>query len=491
LSLPHKAKDRLGLYLFAHNQGHIAEKIASHFEAVRLRIEDLIELHKAHACAFVEAEKHLQNHDFRKAEKFIESFGKSRFSDLDYSRVESQLKNLQSQFDQFKNLESRIEERLQQGRYKETSKKIDQLRMLINKTNSELGRESLVILGRIETRFSEANQRRRKLNSALAASMAIILAIIFFGAYSMKQDELEAAEADVKAKREVAEAKAKAEREAAEAKAKAEREAAEAKAKAEREAAEAKAKAEEAYKNFSGSRAGEESVMEIAPGVKMAFCWCPPGEFIMGSPSSEADRGSDEAQVKVTLSKGFWMGKTEVTQAQWQALMGKNPSHFKGANLPVESVSWNDAQEFLKKIDEVLAATDGWKTMLPTEAQWEYAARAGESWLYSGSDKLDEVAWYGDNSSDKTNSVGMKKANAWGLHDMSGNVTEWCRDWYGEKLPGGTDPQGAASGSFRVSRGGSWDNYAYNSRVAYRYYYFIPTYASVNIGFRVLRSSGP
>ena len=211
----------------------------------------------------------------------------------------------------------------------------------------------------------------------------------------------------------------------------------------------------------------------------------------MGSPSSEADRGSNEEQVKVTLSKGFWMGKTEVTQAQWQALMGKNPSHFKGANLPVESVSLNHAQEFLKKIDEVLAATDGWKTMLPTEAQWEYAARAGESWLYSGSDKLDEVAWYGDNSSDKTNSVGMKKANAWGLHDMSGNVTEWCRDWYGEKLPGGTDPQGAASGTYRVSRGGSWRSHAFNSRVAYRYYYFNPTYTDGYIGFRVLRSSGP
>ena len=263
-----------------------------------------------------------------------------------------------------------------------------------------------------------------------------------------------------------------------------------AKAKAEKDAAEAKAIADEVYEKFCGQRAGEERIMEIAPGVTMAFRWCPPGEFMMGSPSSEANRCSDEAQVKVTLSKGFWMGKTEVTQAQWQAVMGSNPSKFKGTNLPMESVSWNDAQEFLKKIDEVLAAADGWKTMLPTEAQWEYAARAGESWLYSGSDKLDEVAWYGDNSSYNTNSVGMKKANAWGLHDMSRNVREWCRDWYGEKLPGGTDPQGAASGTYRVFRGGSWFNDADYGRVADRSY-GPPTYADGGIGFRVLRSSAP
>jgi formylglycine-generating enzyme required for sulfatase activity len=256
------------------------------------------------------------------------------------------------------------------------------------------------------------------------------------------------------------------------------------------EVAQAKARAEETYKKFPGSRAGEERVWQIAPGVTMTFCWCPAGQFMMGSPSSEADRGSNEEQVKVTLSKGFWMGKTEVTQAQWLAVIGSNPSHFRGTNIPVEKVSWNDAQEFLKKIDEVLAATDGWKTMLPTEAQWEYAARAGESWLYSGSDKLDEVAWYGDNSSDKTNSVGMKKANAWGLHDMSGNVTEWCRDWYGEKLPGGTDPQGAASGSFRVCRGGGWGYGADGSRVAYRGLNG-PTNTYYYVGFRVLRSSGP
>ncbi len=257
------------------------------------------------------------------------------------------------------------------------------------------------------------------------------------------------------------------------------------------EVAEAKAKAEEVYKKFPGSRAGEERVMEIAPGVSMTFCWCPAGDFIMGSPPTEADKGSDEVQVKVTLSKGFWMGKTEVTQAQWQAVMGSNPSHYKGTNLPVESVSWNDAQEFLKKIDEVLAATDGWKTMLPTEAQWEYAARAGQPWIYSGSNNPDEVAWYHENSGSITNPVGMKKANAWGMHDMSGNVEEWCQDWYDEKLDGGVDPRGASSGSYRMLRGGMYFNPADHCLVAKRSHEF-PFFSSEGaFGFRVVRSLAP
>jgi formylglycine-generating enzyme required for sulfatase activity len=238
-----------------------------------------------------------------------------------------------------------------------------------------------------------------------------------------------------------------------------------------------------------GKTPGEEKVIELAQGVKMTFCWCPPGEFMMGSLATENGRGSDEDQVKVTISKGFWMGKTEVTQAQWQAVMGSNPSHFKGINLPVESVSWNDAQEFLQKIDPVLAATDGWKTMLPTEAQWEYAARAGESWIYSGGDKLDEVAWYNGNSGSRANPVGMKKANAWGLHDMSGNVREWCHDWY-DKLIGGVDPAGAISGSHRVLRGGSWVWIASHCRVADRVN-DVPALKSNRVGFRVARSLSP
>lgn len=444
LSFPQKAEDRLGFYLFAHNEGQLAAKIASHFEAVRLRIEELIELHEAHACTFVEAKRQLENHDFRKAEKFIESFWEFRFSDLDYARVESQLKKLQSQFDQFKNLESRIEERLQQGLYKETSKKIDELRMLINKPNSELGRESLVILGRIETRFSEANKRRRKLLITTAATGLVLCAtIIFLIDHVSKENELKAAKA------EEAEVKAK----------------------------EAKSKSDEAFKKFSGSRPGEERIMVISPGVAMIFCWCPPGEFIMGSPYEES--------VRVTLSNGFWMGKTEVTQAHWQAVMGSNPSGFVGVNCPVENVSWDDVQEFIKKVNGSGVAPASLKVTLPTEAQWEYACMSGQDVPHLGV-TIDEIAWYGVNSGDKTHPVGTKKPNAWGLHDMLGNVWEWCDDTWDDKLQGGVDPVGNSNSdrSRRLRRGGSWGSGTDKCRAACREYY--PYYYTEDyLGFRI------
>ena len=272
-----------------------------------------------------------------------------------------------------------------------------------------------------------------------------------------------------------------------EAKLKAEQQAAEAKLKVEQQAAEAKLKAEAAYAKSSGNRAGEEKVIEIAPSVTMTFCWCPAGKFTMGSPEDEEDRVSNENQVKVTLSKGFWMAKTEVTQAQWQAVMGHNPSNFKGTNRPVENVIWNDAQEFLTKVNAIVGNSDGGKMVLPTETQWEYGARAGEAGMYSGG-TLDEVAWYAGNSGSETHPVGTKKPNAWGLHDMSGNLWEWCADWYERELKGGIDPQGASSGTNRVFRGGSWNRIAGNCRVAYRNN-DVPSRSSFSIGVRVARSS--
>jgi formylglycine-generating enzyme required for sulfatase activity len=235
---------------------------------------------------------------------------------------------------------------------------------------------------------------------------------------------------------------------------------------------------------MEGSKAGEERDFEIAPGVKITMCWIPPGEFIMGSPVGELGRGDDETQRRVRISKGFWLAKTETTQAQWRAVMGSNPSDLSGDDLPVESVSWNDIARpggFIEKSNQATAVGEG-RFSLPTEAQREYACRAGETGPYSGG-TIDQVAWYSYNSDAKTHPVGSKKPNAWGLHDMHGNVWEWCADWYGNELSGGIDPQGASTGVSRVNRGGSWLSNAAYCRAADRNWYY-PDYRSNHLGFR-------
>ena len=195
------------------------------------------------------------------------------------------------------------------------------------------------------------------------------------------------------------------------------------------------------------------------------FVWIPPGEFRMGSTSRHAD--SDEKPVtRVRLTRGFWLGKYEVTQRQWEGVMGSNPSGFNscGGDCPVEGFSWNDAQEFIGKLN---GRSGGRRYRLPTEAEWEYAARAGTTTdTYagditkpSGNDPvLNRIAWYRENSGGGTHPVGRKAPNAWGLHDMLGNVREWVGDWYGDYSGGTvTDPDGPRSGSVRVNRGGSWN----------------------------------
>jgi formylglycine-generating enzyme required for sulfatase activity len=167
---------------------------------------------------------------------------------------------------------------------------------------------------------------------------------------------------------------------------------------------------------------------------------------------------------------------------QWQAVMGGNPSSFKGVNLPVEHVSWADAQEFIKRVNDSGAMPSGWKFSLPTEAQWEYACRAGEAGPYSGG-TIEQVAWYNSNSARRTHDVGTKKANAWGLHDMHGNVWEWCADWYDKTLPGGVDPLGPSSGVLRADRGGSWVSHAAFCRAADRRWDF-PDRRRDLLGFR-------
>ena len=203
----------------------------------------------------------------------------------------------------------------------------------------------------------------------------------------------------------------------------------------------------------------------------------------MGSPSGEDGRSSDERQVEVTVSQPFWLAKTEVTQAQWEAVMGSNSSHFKVDQLPVENTSWEDTQSFITKVNDLHLLPQGWKFALPTEAQWEYACRAGEKGPYSGG-SLDEVGWYGDNSEGKTHEVGQKKPNAWGLHDMHGNVYEWCADWYDSTLNGGVDAKGPESGDSRVNRGGCCFHYPSNCRAADRSRNS-PEFRSTYVGFRL------
>ena len=272
----------------------------------------------------------------------------------------------------------------------------------------------------------------------------------------------------------VAEAKVKAEEEqkqreriAAQAKSKAD---AEQKAR-ERSAAEAKAKADgerrELSEKLQATAAGTQVNILLTDTLAQGFALMPNGSFTMGSPSSEDDHSSDENQVEVSLRQPFWLAKTEVTQAQWEAVTGSNPSTFKGTNLPVENVSWEDVQAFIEKLNEKQSRPQGWKFALPTEAQWEYACRAGEKGPFSGGSP-DDVSWHYGNSGGNPYEVGQNLANVWGLYDMHGNVWEWCSDWYDGTLKRGTDPVGPYSGEYRVFRGGSWRSDASYCRAASR-----------------------
>ena len=229
---------------------------------------------------------------------------------------------------------------------------------------------------------------------------------------------------------------------------------------------------------------------DITNSIGMEFVLIPAGEFEMGSPSGEEDRGRDEGPVHRTkIEKSFYMGRYEVTQKEWREVMGNNPSHFTGDNLPVEQVSWNDVQEFIRKLNEK-EGTD--KYRLPSEAKWEYACRAGTTTRYSFGDskyKLGGYAWYHINAGSKTHPVGRKKPNPYGLYDMHGNVWEWVQDKYHSDYDGAPNDGSvweSGDGAFRVIRGGSWDRVAMYCRSAFRSYHDLG-YRNRYIGFRLLK----
>jgi formylglycine-generating enzyme required for sulfatase activity len=210
----------------------------------------------------------------------------------------------------------------------------------------------------------------------------------------------------------------------------------------------------------------------------------PSGKFMMGSPVSEKSRANDETQHDVTLTKPFYMGKYEVTQGQWENVMGSNPSsNTKGEKLPVTNVSWEDCQEFIKRLNS--SNNGGYR--LPSEAEWEYACRAGTRTMYSVGGNLTKSDANFDGSSIKT--VGSYRPNAFGLYDMHGNVWEWCEDWLGDyRAEAVTDPKGPTNGTSRMLRGGAFTNNVSEARSSYRINNISPSSWHVNVGFRLAKT---
>jgi formylglycine-generating enzyme required for sulfatase activity len=231
-------------------------------------------------------------------------------------------------------------------------------------------------------------------------------------------------------------------------------------------------------------KAGDVLSVELGSCEKMELVWCPPGNFIMGSPVSEANHEQDEVQKQVEISQGFWLGKFEITQEQWERLMGNNPSQFKGVRNPVECVSWDDSQVFIRRLNHMQSdINQGYSYRLPTEAEWEYGCRAGTSQAYAGD--LDEMGWYSENSEAHAHPVGQKKGNAWGIFDMHGNMSEWCQDYYIDGFDRDIDPVLLGSDAKRVVRGGCWGFKNSICRSANRYG-FVQSAWSTGLGFRVV-----
>ncbi len=223
-----------------------------------------------------------------------------------------------------------------------------------------------------------------------------------------------------------------------------------------------------------------ERTVPLPGGATMDMIWCEPGSYMMGSPPDENGRYDDEPLHKVTITRGFWLGKYEVTQRQWESVMRTNHSRFRDPDNPVENVSWHDCEAFIRRVNSVL----GGAARFPTEAEWEYACRAGSDKPVHDGKAIDDVAWYDLNSDSQAHEVGCNKPNAWGFYDMHGNVLEWCADWFSKLKGDAVDPKGPPMGSFKILRGGCWFFYARDCRAAYRLKRE-PTLRNCIFGFRL------
>ncbi len=229
----------------------------------------------------------------------------------------------------------------------------------------------------------------------------------------------------------------------------------------------------------------QTEIVDLGKGIKLEMALIPAGKFMMGSPETEKNRAEDEVQHEVTITKPFYIGKYEVTQEQWNAVMGNNPSEIKGAKLPLTNVSRSMCQDFIKKLND--KTNGGYR--LPTEAEWEYACRAETITAYFfGNELTPKDANFGISNLGKAVPVASKKANAFGLHDMHGNIWEWCEDWYGAYPEGkAIDPKGVEMGTHRLVRGGSFFDAESDARSSNRY--AVPSSErSGLIGFRLART---
>ena len=491
VKLPKDAKKRGSLHGFAHGTGELARRVEKHLAAMAGRIRELVALREEHLDKICTTESHIAAHDFRSAAAVLDSM-EQKFTDVSYDSAIQANARLFAAHDEFVILKQTIEEYFKDGEWSDLANHLARLKTGIDQPSSQLGRECLALLASMETHLAAFLALQESQLAALLATrrsgrvraVAVLAVLAAFatggGLYGLGVAGniswllYAAVSTAVVLFGITANAKAEKTRIAAVEKSECAQVALtipcleKAIAAQDPIVAEAVLAELEALIPIDGRMAAWRAqvaavpgtlIVDLGGGVTMDFMLIRPGIFTMGS-----DKGGNERAHKVTLTKPFYLGKTEVTQEQWQQVMGGNPSVFKGAKNPVENVSWDDCQEFVVKLRKKVP---GQTFRLPTEAEWEYSCRAGTAGDYAGN--LDEMAWYDDNSDHEKHPVGQKEPNAWGLHDMHGNVWEWCADWFGDYPNGAvTDPTGPSTGSGRVNRGGAWGSDGADCRSANR-----------------------